>query len=90
MAEDFGFDTNLMRFVGAQLHFLLSMTAAREMFEKSYFALGLSEKIAVDQAVSGNVAANFQQLTPAILAGQQAQQQVGFGIQTAAPKQEKS
>jgi hypothetical protein len=59
MAEDFGFDTNLMRFVAAQLHFLLSMSAAREMFEKSYFALGLSEKIAVDQAVSGNVAAKL-------------------------------
>jgi hypothetical protein len=91
MAEkDLGFDTNLMRFVAAQLHFLLGMTAAREMFEKSYFALGISEKAAVDQIVTANVAGNFQALTPAFLAAQPAQQPVGFGIPAAAPKQEKS
>jgi hypothetical protein len=78
MAEDFGFDTNLMRFVVAQLHFLLSMTAAREMFGKGYFALGPSEKAVVDQIVTANVAGNFQQLTPALLAAQQAQQTSGF------------
>jgi hypothetical protein len=89
MAEDFDFNTNLMRFVAAELHFLLGMTAAREMFGKSYFALGVSEKVAVDQMVVANVGSTFQQVTPALLAAQQAQQPVGFGIQAAEPKQEK-
>jgi hypothetical protein len=88
MADDFDFNTNLMRFLAGQLHFLLSMTAAREIFAKSYFALGVSEKAAVDQMVTAHVAGNFQHLTPALLSAQQAQQPVGFGIPAAAPKEE--
>jgi hypothetical protein len=56
------------RAIAAQLHFLNGMTAAREMFGKSYFSLGLSEKFAVDQAVLGMVAANYQSLTAESLA----------------------
>jgi CubicO group peptidase (beta-lactamase class C family) len=57
---------------------------------KSYFVLGVAEKAVVDQMVTANVAGNFQQLTPAILAAQQAQQPLGFGIPAAAPTKEKS
>jgi hypothetical protein len=35
------FDQNLMRMIAAELHFLGGMTAAREMFGKGYFLLGL-------------------------------------------------
>jgi deoxyxylulose-5-phosphate synthase len=52
MAEE-KFSDNLLRAIAAELHFLNGMTAAREMFGKSYFSLGLSEKIAVDQAAVG-------------------------------------
>jgi hypothetical protein len=44
MADELDFNTNLMRFLAGQLHLLLSMTAAREMFAKSYFALGLRRR----------------------------------------------
>jgi hypothetical protein len=68
MAEE-KFSDNLLRAIAAELHFLSGMTAAREMFGKSYFSLGIGEKGAVDQAVFGMVAANFQTLTAESLAG---------------------
>jgi hypothetical protein len=81
MAEE-KFSDNLLRAIAAELHFLNGMTAAREMFAKSYFSLGLSEKIAVDQAVLGMVAANYQTLTAESLAAQQSQQPMGFRAPT--------
>jgi hypothetical protein len=77
MADE-GFGDNLIRMVAAQLHVLIGLTASREMFGKSYFSLGASEKIAVDQAVLGMVGGNYQAITPQYLAGQTAQQPVGF------------
>jgi hypothetical protein len=77
MAEE-KFNDNLLRMIGAELHLLAGMTAAREMFSKSYFSLGIGEKAAVDQAVFGMLAANYQSLTPEFLATQQTQQQMGF------------
>jgi hypothetical protein len=79
------FSENLTRMIAAELSFLVAMTAAREMFGKSYFSLGVSERGAVDQAVFLNVAANFQAITPSFLAGQQSQQPMGFGVQPAGP-----
>jgi hypothetical protein len=76
MAEE-KFSDNLMRVIAAELHFLNGLTAAREMFGKSYFSLGLSEKTAVDQAVLGMVAGNYQNLTPESLS-QTTQQPAGF------------
>jgi hypothetical protein len=78
-----------MRMIAAELTFLVSMTAAREMFGKNYFSLGVAEKVAVDQAVLGAVGANYQAITPAFLAAQQAQQPMGFGVPTSPPTQEK-
>jgi hypothetical protein len=89
MAEE-KFSDNLMRAIVAELHFLNGMTAAREMFGKSYFSLGLSEKAAVDQAVFAAMASNYQAITPTFLAAQQGQQPVGFGFPTAPPKPEKT
>jgi hypothetical protein len=34
------FDTQLAKLIAAELFFLLGMHAARDLFEKSYFALG--------------------------------------------------
>ena len=47
------FSTNLQRAAVAHLHLLCGMTAAREMFGKSYFSLAVAEKTAVDQTVLG-------------------------------------
>jgi hypothetical protein len=44
---------NLLRAIAAELHLLNGMTAAREMFGRSYFSLGIGEKTAVDQATIG-------------------------------------
>ena len=62
MNEDY--NINLTRLVAGELFFLLGMTAAREMYGKSYFSLGIGEKNAVDQAVRGAVQANCQAMTP--------------------------
>jgi hypothetical protein len=43
MAEE-NFNTNLMRMIAGQLHCLVGMTAAHEMFGKSYFSLGIPRK----------------------------------------------
>ena len=83
MAEE-KFSDNLMRAMVAQLHLLNGMTAAREMYGKSYFSLGIGEKAAVDQTVVGMVAGNYQSLTPESLASQTAQQPVGFRVPTEA------
>jgi hypothetical protein len=40
------------------------------MFGKSYFSLGISEKIAVDQAVAGMVWINIQNIKPEMFADQ--------------------
>lgn len=72
------FSDNLMRAIAAELLLLNGLTVAREMFSKSYFSLGIGEKTQVDQAVFGMIAANYQMITPEYLAGQKAQQPVGF------------
>jgi hypothetical protein len=38
------FGENLKRVIAAELHFFNRMTASREMFGKSYFSLGISER----------------------------------------------
>ena len=69
MAEE-NFTINLLRLVSAQQMLSLGLQAAREMYGKSYFALGVAEKVALDQTVNQMIAANYQNLTPAYLAAQ--------------------
>jgi hypothetical protein len=81
------FDQNLLRVISAELYFLAGMQAAREMYTKGYFALGVVEKLAVDQAVEGMVASNFHRYTPQFFATPQPTPgPVGF----APPQSEKS
>jgi hypothetical protein len=73
------FSDNLLRMIAAELHFLCGMTAAREMYGKSYFSLGVSEKAVVDQTVTAFVATNYQSvMTPEGLRSQTTVQPVGF------------
>jgi hypothetical protein len=81
MAEE-NFSDNLLRAIAAELHLLTGMTAAREMFSKSYFSLGMAEKATVDQTVLNMVAGNYQSLTPEALASQKAQEPMGFRVPT--------
>jgi hypothetical protein len=76
--KEFEFTENLMRLIAAELRLLNGMTAAREMFGKPYFALGIGEKTIVDQTVLGMVAANFHTLSPETFADQTARNPVGF------------
>jgi hypothetical protein len=76
---------SLLRVLSAQLALQNSLAVARELFGKSYLSLGHGEKIAVDQAVFGYTAGNYQALTPEFLADQQARQPIGFPIQQPAP-----
>jgi len=64
-----GFDTNLVRFLAAELYLSLSLQFVREMYGKSYFALGVGERANVDQTLQGIVGANYQGLTPEYLRG---------------------
>ena len=84
------FVTNIMRMMVAEAHFQSCLLAAREMFGRGYFSLGVAEKIAVDQAVIGFVGGNYQTLTPELLASQQAQEPVGFRAPTEERSKEKS
>jgi hypothetical protein len=72
------FETNLLRLIAAQIYFSLAMTAAREMFGRSYFSLGLPEKQAVDQALLGALAANYQSITPELLRGTMSDTKLGL------------
>jgi len=66
MAEDF--QLNIMKLICAELYFLAGLNASREMFGKSYYALGVGEKVAVDQAVNSQIFGNLATITPALFA----------------------
>lgn len=72
------FETNLLRLVAAETFFLCSLNAAREMYGKSYFSLGVVEKQAVDQQVLSQIGGNFQSLTPEWFGPQTEAPTVGF------------
>lgn len=79
------FAINLLRMIAAQMALQNALSVSREMFGRGYYALGVGEKQAVEQAVFGALAANYQQITAAFLEGQQAQQPMGFHTQAQQP-----
>jgi hypothetical protein len=72
------FETKLLKMVAAEIYFSLAMTASREMYGKSYFSLGVSEKTTLDGVVWQNVFGNFQELRPDFAMFQTDQKPVGF------------
>ena len=76
---------NITRLTSDSVFFLCGMIASREMYAKSYFALGAAEKQALDQMVLSSILGNFQSLTPEWF-GSQTQAQTGF--QAPAPPQQ--
>jgi hypothetical protein len=63
------FAVNLMRAIVAELHVLNLQTCSREMLGRSYFSLGIGDKMAVDQVVLALVGGNYSGVTPEWLAG---------------------
>jgi hypothetical protein len=72
------FELNLLRLVASETYFFCSLIAAREMYGKSYFSLGMTEKQSLDQLVLSQIVGNFQSLTPEWFGGQTEGQPVGF------------
>lgn len=70
-------EVNLLKVIAASSYASLNLSVAREMFGKSYFALGQLEKTAAEQAAWGMLSGNFAQLTPELFATQ-LRPQVGF------------
>jgi hypothetical protein len=68
---------NLLRAIAANLQALTTLTAAREMFGKSYFSLGGGEQAAADHALWSMIRANYEHLTREALGGQ-SKEPVGF------------
>jgi hypothetical protein len=52
VTKDEQYSQNLLKLLCAEGFFLASMTAAHEMYGKSYFSLGVSEKQVLDQALT--------------------------------------
>jgi|HubBroStandDraft_5_1064220.scaffolds.fasta_scaffold1851758_2 hypothetical protein len=72
------FETNLLKMIAAELHFLSAVSTSRELYGKSYFSLGASEKVAVDQMVFGLVGSNYVGITPEMLKSQTTTSTAGF------------
>ncbi len=79
MAEE-KFETNLLRLIAAELYYLAGIQTAREMYSKSYFALGAGEKSVVDQMVLTQIGTNLQGMTPEALRAQESAKGAGFQI----------
>jgi hypothetical protein len=75
---DKDFDTNLLRFIAAGQFSLLCVQTSHAMFSKGYFSLSPAEKLAVDQAASGFLMANYNSITPQLLNPQASQEPIGF------------
>lgn len=67
MTKDEQFKINLLRMICAEQYFLSLLSASREMYGKSYFSLGVSEKQVLDQAVLNSIGGNYQSITPDFL-----------------------
>jgi hypothetical protein len=61
------FEVDLLRLLVSELWFAISMKAARELFGRSYFALGYGERVALDHIMAATVGATYLEITPALL-----------------------
>jgi hypothetical protein len=88
MVQNEDFTTNMLRMICGTLFYSASLQTAREMYGKSYFALGLGEKAVVDQSVFAQVAANYQSVTAENLASQATPKPAGFQVQSSTSREE--
>ena len=64
MATSEDFTTNMLRMICASVYSSACMQTAREMFGKSYFALGVAEKVTVDQTTLLMIASQLSERYP--------------------------
>src|ERR1700691_5355748 len=83
MADE-DFQQNILRMIAAELWFIAGLQASQATFGKSYTSLSVVEKGVVDQLVNGALGGNYNQITPAWLAGQKAATTVGFAVPASA------
>ena len=69
--RDADFDMNVQRLIASCAYSTFLLHASREMYGKSYFALGTVEKATLDQMANGMVWNNLAQLTPQVFANLQ-------------------
>jgi diphthamide synthase (EF-2-diphthine--ammonia ligase) len=50
------------------------------MYGKSYFSLGVTEKMTLDQMVFGTIASNYQSITAEGLASHKSKEPIGFRV----------
>ena len=72
------FQTDLLRLLVAQNWVSISLNASTALFGKAYPTLSPAEKVIVDQWVFGQIAGNFQAITPQFLQAQTSQPPMGF------------
>jgi len=87
MAEQ-KFSDNLLRVIAAEMHVLNCSQAARDLFGKSYYSLGQTERSIVDKTILELIGGNFQTLTADYLATPKIQEPVGFRAPSEPPKAE--
>jgi len=56
------------------------------MFGKSYFSLGVAEKVAVDQVVQTHVSSHYLGITPKALGSKKVGEAIGFGVPSPSKK----
>ena len=60
------FEVDLLRLLVAEIWFAISMKAARELYGRSYFALGVGERVALDHVMAMMVGATYSDVTPTL------------------------
>jgi hypothetical protein len=83
MAQGSG-DIDLMHLLIAEIWCGISMKAARELYGRSYFSLGMGEKFALDQMLASMVATNYCALTPRLTSPPPPRSAAGFQPESAA------
>jgi hypothetical protein len=83
-------EIDLMRLLIAEIWFGLSMKAARELYGRSYFSLGMMEKFALDQTMASMVGSHYCALGPHFPQPHPPRQIVGFQPQSALRQRETS
>jgi hypothetical protein len=76
-------EIDLIRLLIAEIWLGISMKAARELYGRSYFSLGVMEKFALDQSLATIVAGHYCALTPQF-AKSRPRQVAGFQPESAA------
>ena len=58
---------NLLKFVASSQYCIMQFEASKALYQKSYYQLGVGEKIAVESLVNQHLGANYGALTAEVL-----------------------